>query len=175
MNKLAINADTSHIGLCLNCEYANHVEPKESSVYFSCPRSLTDPTFPKYPRLPVLRCSGYVKLHGAEHHETASAPTAPATTEKKCACCGKSFTCHEQEGCWCANVRLTSAALDALRARFADCLCEACLKNEVLKERSGSGGKYVLYDSSTKAVYELDDQKKTQRFAGEKGHGHRNP
>jgi Protein of unknown function (DUF5818) len=65
-------------------------------------------------------------------------------------------------------VRLTSAALDALRPRFADCLCEACLKNEALKERSGSGGKYVLYDSSTKTVYELDDQKKPERFAGEK-------
>jgi hypothetical protein len=44
----------------------------------------------------------------------------------------------------------------------------ACLKNEALKERSGSGGKYVLYDSSTKTVYELDDQKKPERFAGEK-------
>ncbi len=119
VNKLAINADTSHIGLCLNCEYARHVEAKESSVYFLCERSLTDPTFPKYPRLPVLRCSGFVKF-----------PTALATKEKKCPCCGKVFTCHEQEGCWCANVRLTSATLDALRARFADCLCEACLTEE---------------------------------------------
>lgn len=162
MKKLAINGDTSQIGLCLNCQYARRVEAKESAVYFLCERSLTDPIFPKYPRLPVLQCSGYVKFQDAAR-KAVSVPTAPATTEKKCACCGKSFTCHEQEECWCANVRLTSAALDALRARFADCLCEACLKNEALKERSGSGGKYVLYDSSTKTVYELDDQKKPER------------
>jgi hypothetical protein len=30
------------------------------------------------------------------------------------------------------------------------------------------GGKYVLYDSATKRVYELDDQKKGEQFAGEK-------
>jgi|ERR1700676_1343707 hypothetical protein len=30
------------------------------------------------------------------------------------------------------------------------------------------GGKYVLYDSSAKRVYELDDQKKGEQFAGEK-------
>lgn len=30
------------------------------------------------------------------------------------------------------------------------------------------GAKYVLYDASTKMVYELDDQKKPEKFAGEK-------
>ncbi|PYU30403.1 MAG: hypothetical protein DMG31_13870 [Acidobacteria bacterium] len=30
------------------------------------------------------------------------------------------------------------------------------------------GGKYVLFDSSNKAVYQLDDQKKAQPFAGAK-------
>jgi len=64
VNKLAINADTSHTGLCSNCEYARHVEAKEGAAYFLCERSLTDLTFPKYPRLPVLRCSGYVKFQG---------------------------------------------------------------------------------------------------------------
>lgn len=122
------------VGLCLSCKYARHVEAKETTVYFLCERSLTDPTFPKYPRLPILRCSGYLKSQAAEHGEAVSVPAAPATT-KKCPCCGKPFTCHQQEGCWCANVRLTSAALDASRARFADCLCEACLRNEALKER----------------------------------------
>jgi type 1 fimbria pilin len=34
-----------------------------------------------------------------------------------------------------------------------------CVKN---------GAKYVLYDASTKTVYELDDQKKPERFAGAK-------
>ena len=30
------------------------------------------------------------------------------------------------------------------------------------------GGKYVLFDPATKAIYQLDDQSKPQQFAGEK-------
>ena len=30
------------------------------------------------------------------------------------------------------------------------------------------GAKYVLYDAATKTVYQLDDQKKPEQFAGEK-------
>jgi hypothetical protein len=62
-SRLASNADTSYVGLCENCEYARHVEAKETTV-FLCERSLTDPTFPKYPRLPVRQCLGYVKFEG---------------------------------------------------------------------------------------------------------------
>jgi hypothetical protein len=69
-SRLTINPDISHIGLCLNCEYARSVEAKESTVYFLCQRSLTDPSFPKYPRLPVLRCSGYAEFQDAEHPKT---------------------------------------------------------------------------------------------------------
>ena len=29
------------------------------SVFLLCERSLTDSTFPKYPRLPVVECRGY--------------------------------------------------------------------------------------------------------------------
>ena len=29
------------------------------SIFLLCERALTDPTFPKYPRLPVLECRGY--------------------------------------------------------------------------------------------------------------------
>lgn len=44
MNKVAI-ADISHVGLCLDCEYAKHVKAKEDTVYFLCHRFFTDPTF----------------------------------------------------------------------------------------------------------------------------------
>jgi hypothetical protein len=30
-----------------------------ASVFYLCELSKVDPTFPKYPRLPVLSCSGY--------------------------------------------------------------------------------------------------------------------
>jgi hypothetical protein len=33
---------------------------------------------------------------------------------------------------------------------------------------AGIGGKYVLFDGANKAVYQLDDQKKAQGFAGAK-------
>src|ERR1700733_6562552 len=32
------------------------------SVFYQCLRSATDPSFPKYPRLPVVRCGGYEPL-----------------------------------------------------------------------------------------------------------------
>src|SRR5689334_10226244 len=69
-SKLKINPDISHVGLCSNCEYARSVDAKESTVYFLCQRSLTDRSFPKYPRLPVLQCLGHVELKGAEHQKT---------------------------------------------------------------------------------------------------------
>lgn len=71
-------------------------------------------------------------------NEAVVVPTAPTTKEKKCSSCGKPFTCHQQEGCWCASVRLTSAALDSLRSRFADCLCEVCLRKEAVADFTAS-------------------------------------
>ncbi len=41
------------------------------SVFLMCLLSKTDPRFPKYPRLPVLRCEGYSKRTGE------SSPAAP--------------------------------------------------------------------------------------------------
>jgi hypothetical protein len=29
------------------------------AIFWMCQRSLTDPSFPRYPRLPVLQCRGY--------------------------------------------------------------------------------------------------------------------
>ena len=38
------------------------IESDRGSIFLFCERSKTDPQFPKYPRLPVLRCAGYVHL-----------------------------------------------------------------------------------------------------------------
>jgi hypothetical protein len=35
-----------------------------------CGRSATDPRFPKYPRLPVVRCAGYEEAPAAEPPRT---------------------------------------------------------------------------------------------------------
>jgi len=45
-------------GLCSTCRCARRVEGKES-IFYLCERSFTDSSFLKYPRLPVLQCSGY--------------------------------------------------------------------------------------------------------------------
>jgi hypothetical protein len=49
----------SAAGLCADCLHARRIESARGSRFFSCELSLTDPRFPKYPRLPVLSCSGY--------------------------------------------------------------------------------------------------------------------
>jgi hypothetical protein len=48
------------IGLCAQCRWMRKMESDRGSVFYLCQLSATDPTFPKYPRLPVLRCRGYV-------------------------------------------------------------------------------------------------------------------
>ena len=48
-------------GLCATCLHVRVVESERSSRFLLCGLSETDPQFPKYPRLPVLSCSGYQK------------------------------------------------------------------------------------------------------------------
>jgi hypothetical protein len=35
------------------------IKSDRGSVFYMCQLSATDSSFPKYPRLPVLQCSGY--------------------------------------------------------------------------------------------------------------------
>jgi hypothetical protein len=46
-------------GLCLNCQHARRIESDRGSIFFRCELSFEDSRFAKYPRLPVLVCSGY--------------------------------------------------------------------------------------------------------------------
>lgn len=46
------------VGLCRRCIHARRV-PAGAQLYWMCERSLTDPGYDKYPRLPVLQCPGY--------------------------------------------------------------------------------------------------------------------
>ncbi|HEX6548841.1 MAG TPA: hypothetical protein VF134_08885 [Candidatus Dormibacteraeota bacterium] len=45
-------------GLCASCQNARPVAGARST-FVMCELSRTDPRFPRYPRLPVLRCEGY--------------------------------------------------------------------------------------------------------------------
>ncbi len=52
-------AGEAHVGLCLDCRRLRIVVSRTGSRFYLCERSRTDPKYPKYPRLPVLRCDGY--------------------------------------------------------------------------------------------------------------------
>jgi hypothetical protein len=47
-------------GLCDSCKHQKLVRNTRGSVFSMCERSKTDARYPKYPRLPVKRCAGYV-------------------------------------------------------------------------------------------------------------------
>ena len=55
----AIPLEGERVGLCFTCQHARVVRTDRGSVFYQCQRASTDPTYLKYPRLPVLRCPGY--------------------------------------------------------------------------------------------------------------------
>jgi hypothetical protein len=52
--------------LCDTCQHCRTIRNDRGSIFLLCERALTDPSFPKYPRLPVLECRGYDPLPTAE-------------------------------------------------------------------------------------------------------------
>jgi hypothetical protein len=46
-------------GLCGRCRHARRVPSDRGRVFYLCGLSAIDSRFPKYPRLPVLRCEGF--------------------------------------------------------------------------------------------------------------------
>jgi hypothetical protein len=51
------------LGLCAGCLHARLIESAKGSHFLLCQLSQSDPAFPKYPRLPILACSGYSPKH----------------------------------------------------------------------------------------------------------------
>jgi hypothetical protein len=49
-------------GLCDTCRHQKLVHNTRGSVFSMCELSKTDPRYPKYPRLPVKQCAGYVSV-----------------------------------------------------------------------------------------------------------------
>ena len=60
-NKMIPAEDRARAGLCADCAHSKQIESSRGSVFYLCQLSETDPAFPKYPRLPVLLCPGYVR------------------------------------------------------------------------------------------------------------------
>lgn len=53
------------VGLCAACRHARRVVTPRSTFWL-CDRARTDPSFEKYPRLPVLDCPGYEPVEAGE-------------------------------------------------------------------------------------------------------------
>jgi hypothetical protein len=54
-----MNASPPPTGLCDSCRHARGITSGRGSRFVLCELSRTDARFPRYPRLPVLTCSGY--------------------------------------------------------------------------------------------------------------------
>jgi hypothetical protein len=49
-------------GLCKTCTHADPLKhPRGGDPYWRCAKAAIDPSYPKYPRLPVMACRGYEK------------------------------------------------------------------------------------------------------------------
>jgi hypothetical protein len=46
-------------GLCAACRHSRRIQTRTGSVFWLCERAATDPSFPRYPALPVLSCRGF--------------------------------------------------------------------------------------------------------------------
>jgi hypothetical protein len=53
-------------GLCADCVNVKIMRSDRESIFYLCQLSFTDSRFPKYPRLPVLRCDGYAPQSAAD-------------------------------------------------------------------------------------------------------------
>lgn len=46
-------------GLCATCLHHKEIRNDRGGIFIMCMRSFKEAEYPKYPRLPVLRCAGY--------------------------------------------------------------------------------------------------------------------
>lgn len=51
--------ETTSPGLCARCRWVRIIRNRKGSAFILCRKSAEDPAFPRYPRLPVLECSGF--------------------------------------------------------------------------------------------------------------------
>jgi len=57
-----LQQDLSRAGLCASCRHGRVIESDRGSRFWLCERSRTDPSFPRFPPLPVRTCRGYEEM-----------------------------------------------------------------------------------------------------------------
>ncbi len=66
---------TARVGLCASCKHVRAVRSDRDSVFYQCKRAATDPHYPLYPILPVLRCGGFEQESGVQSLPTEISET----------------------------------------------------------------------------------------------------
>jgi hypothetical protein len=53
-------SDPWPVSLCARCEHVRKIATPRGSVFYLCELSASDHRFDKYPRQPIVACSGFV-------------------------------------------------------------------------------------------------------------------
>jgi hypothetical protein len=76
------------VGMCAVCAHARPITSDRGSTFWLCGLAATDARFPKYPRLPVVRCAGCLRSEGsgsprdAQHPGVTGALRAPRDVDR---------------------------------------------------------------------------------------------
>jgi hypothetical protein len=57
---MRVEGARNYAGLCADCRWSRVNRSDRGTLFFLCTKSFEDARFPKYPRLPVLECLGYL-------------------------------------------------------------------------------------------------------------------
>jgi hypothetical protein len=68
---------TGTVGLCATCAFSRVIQNRRGSRFWLCVRSETDPSYPKYPPLPVVACRGFQDAERAAKASSAGRSTPP--------------------------------------------------------------------------------------------------
>jgi hypothetical protein len=68
---MPVSAPPPHAGLCASCRHLRLVTNDRGSVFVRCAHAALDPSYPKYPRLPVISCAAH------QHDDGAAALSRP--------------------------------------------------------------------------------------------------
>ncbi|MBM4159614.1 MAG: hypothetical protein FJ217_00800 [Ignavibacteria bacterium] len=69
---MTTNDSFPHVGLCERCRHSTIITSAHESRFYLCELSAADQSYPKYPRLPVLRCPGFEERDPAPQNERSS-------------------------------------------------------------------------------------------------------
>ena len=51
--------DATRFGLCATCAFGRLFRSGKDATYVTCDLSRTDPAYPRFPSIPVIRCRGF--------------------------------------------------------------------------------------------------------------------